>query len=139
MLFSSFTNTTPPLLTSDIVVVINAENPVSSMTAGEVKLMWLRKIKKRWPQLNKNIKPTDRKSKCQERETFYDKVLNMTADEVESYFIQKQYQNAEKPADKFNSDTEIIDFISNEPGAIGFVSAAAAAANKDKVKIVFSL
>ena len=88
---------------SEIVVVLNPNNPVTSMTAGEVKLMWLRKIKKRWPQLKKNIKPVDRSHSCTERDQFYNKILDMSADEVETYFIQKQYQNAEKPPEKFSS------------------------------------
>lgn len=123
---------------SEIVVVLNPNNPVTSMTAGEVKLIWLRKIKKRWPQLKKNIKPVDRSHSCTERDLFYNKILDMSADEVETYFIQKQYQNAEKPPEKFSSEKEVIDFVSNEPGAIGFVSSAVAHASKDRVRIVFS-
>lgn len=105
-----------------IAIIVNKENPISSLSAGEVKLYWLRKIKKRWPELNKNIKPVDRKAKCPEQETFYSKILNMSAANVETYFIQKQYESAEKPQDKFQSDADIIEFVSSEPGAIGFIS-----------------
>jgi ABC-type phosphate transport system substrate-binding protein len=123
--------------TPEIAVIVNKENTVEKLTAGEVKLYWLRKIKKRWPDLNKNIKPVDRKGANPEQDAFYAKVLGMSAADVETFFSQKQYESGEKPQDKFPSDAAIIDFVSEEPGAIGFVNTASlTAAAKEKVKIV---
>ncbi|MCE2997423.1 MAG: hypothetical protein ACK5RG_10195 [Cyclobacteriaceae bacterium] len=123
-----------------IAVIVNNDNPAEKLTAGEAKLYWLRKIKKRWPETNKNILPVDRKAKCAERDAFYAKVLNMNADDVESYFSNRQYQNAEKPQDKFASDSEIIEFVSKEIGAIGFVSQSALSGDaKSKVKVVLTI
>jgi len=130
----------PPPAGVSIVVIVNKDNPVASLTAGEVKLYWMRKIKTRWPNINKNIRPVDHKTKCSEQETFYWKVLGMTSDEVETYFVTKQYQNAQKPQDKFASDREIVDFVGEEVGAIGFINAANLTPEaKSKVKVVFTL
>ena len=130
----------PPPVDGRIAVIINNDNPVEKLTAGEAKLYWLRKIKKRWPETNKNILPVDRKAKCAERDAFYAKVLNMNADDVESYFSNRQYQNAEKPQDKFASDSDIIEFVSKEVGAIGFVSQSALSGDaKSKVKVVLTI
>lgn len=127
-------------LVDGISIIVHKDNPMTKLAAGEVKLYWLRKIKKRWPETNKNILPADRKSKCVERDLFYSKVLNLNADDVEAYFSNRQYQNAEKPQDKFSSDAEIIDFVSKEVGAIGFVnSASLSSTDKEKVKIVLAL
>lgn len=123
-----------------IAIIVNNDNPAEKLTAGEAKLYWLRKIKKRWPETNKNILPVDRKAKCAERDAFYAKILNMSADDVESYFSNRQYQNAEKPQDKFASDSEIIEFVSKEIGAIGFVSQSALSGDaKSKVKVVLTI
>ncbi len=123
-----------------IAIIVNNDNPAEKLTAGEAKLYWLRKIKKRWPETNKNILPVDRKAKCAERDAFYAKILNMSADDVESYFSNRQYQNAEKPQDKFTSDSEIIEFVSKEIGAIGFVSQSALSGDaKSKVKVVLTI
>ncbi len=125
---------------TEIAIIVNKENPVEKLTAGEVKLYWLRKIKKRWPEINKNIKPADRKSRSGEQETFYFKVLGMKVSDVETYFTQKQYESAEKPQDKFNNDSEMIDFVSQEAGAIGFVNVSSLTAEaKSKVKIVLTV
>lgn len=119
-----------------IVVVVNPDNPIGNLSVGEVKLYWLRKIKKRWPEINKNIKPADRKNKCPEQEVFYENILGMSAPDVEAYFLQRQYESSEKPQDKFASDNDIIEFVASEPGAIGFINKNAVNA---KVKVVFTL
>jgi ABC-type phosphate transport system substrate-binding protein len=122
---------------TSIAIIINKDNPVSALTAGEVKLYWLRKIKKRWPEINKNIKPADFKARTAAQETFYGTVLKMTGSDVDTYFTQKQYESAEKPQDKLSSNAAMIDFIAGEPGAIGYIeSSALSADDKAKVKVV---
>ena len=122
---------------SELAIIINKENPVDKLTTGEVKLYWLRKIKKRWPELNKNIKPVDRKTKNADQDAFYAKVLGMSAGDVETYFNAKQYESGEKPQDKFASDAAIIDFIAEEAGAIGFINTASLTPEaKARVKVV---
>lgn len=122
---------------TELAIIVNKENTVEKLTVGEVKLYWLRKIKKRWPDLNKNIKPVDRKGGNPEQDAFYSKVLGMSAADVETYFSQRQYEAAEKPQDKFSTDAAIIDFVAEEAGAIGFVNTASLSAEaKAKVKIV---
>jgi hypothetical protein len=124
----------------EIAIIVNKDNTVDKLTAGEVKLYWLRKIKKRWPEINKNIKPADRKAKSLEQDTFYSKVLGMTGNDVETYFTQKQYESAEKPQDKFPSDAAMIDFVGEEQGAIGFINTASLTPEaKGKVKVVLTI
>lgn len=131
---SSFTNKT----NGELVVIINSGNPVVTMTASQVKLTYLRKINKRWKELNKNIVPLDRKSDNEMRKTFLKEILQLTSDEMSRYFTEREYQNAEAPPLKFTTDNEIVDYVENNIGAIGYVSKSAVTGNS-KVKIVFSL
>ncbi|TAG55254.1 MAG: hypothetical protein EAZ27_07425 [Cytophagales bacterium] len=127
-------------LDQSVVIIVNKENPIEKLSVSEIKLYWLRKVKKRWTELNKNIKPVDRKGKSSEQEAFYKKVLKMSAIDVESYFSQKQYESAEKPQDKFSSDKDIIDFVSEQEGAIGFINSNSVNSEiKSKVKIVATI
>ena len=53
---------------------------------------------------------------------------------------QKQYENAEKPQDKFASENDLVNFVGDEVGAIGFVTAGSlSAADKAKVKVVCTI
>jgi hypothetical protein len=122
---------------SDFVIIVNKENTVSTLSESEVKLYWMRKIKKRWPDINKNIRPADFKSKNVAQTAFYSKVLGLTANDVETYFTQKQYDSAEKTQDKFSSESDLISFVGTEIGAIGFVSAGSLSdADRARVKVV---
>jgi ABC-type phosphate transport system substrate-binding protein len=123
-----------------IVVIINKDNPIEKLTVSEAKLYFTRKIKKRWPNFEKNIRPATRKNKCFERDAFYRNVLSMTDEGVEEYFTNKQLQNAERPPDKFTSETDMVNFVAEEPGAIGFIKASSWNDElKSKVKAVLSL
>ncbi len=123
----------------NLAVIVNKDNPVATLSAAEVKLYWLRKVKKRWPEINKNIKPADYKVKNATQETFYATILKMSASDVETYFTQKQYESAEKPQDKLSSSSAMVDFVAGEPGAIGYVDASTLSADdKNKVKVVFT-
>lgn len=138
LLFISLTGFAPA--SSEIAIIVNKDNTAEKLTAGEVKLYWLRKVKKRWPDLNKNIKPADRKAKSPEQDTFYAKVLGMAGSDVETYFTQKQYESAEKPQDKFATDAAMIDFVAEEAGAIGFISTASLTPDvRAKVKVVLTI
>ena len=124
---------------ANIAIIVNKDNPVATLTAGEAKLYWLRKIKKRWPEINKNIRPADYKTKNAAQETFYSTILKMSGSDVETYFTQKQYESAEKPQDKLASASAMVDFVAGEPGAIGYVDLASLSADdKSKVKVVFT-
>ena len=123
-----------------IAVIVNNENTITALTVSEAKLYYLRKIKTRWPDINKNIRPVDHKASCAEQATFYSKVLGMSADEVETYFLTKQYQSAQKPQDKFSTDREIIEFVSQEIGAIGYVNInSLSVTDKTNVKVVLTV
>lgn len=135
MAASSFTQNAA--VDQSVVIIVNKDNPIESLTMVEVKLYWLRKVKKRWPEINKNIRPADRKGKSTEQEVFYKKVLKMSANDVEAYFNQRQYESAEKPQDKFGSDQDIIEFVAEQEGSIGYISAGSVNSDlKAKVKIV---
>ncbi|HEY5745022.1 MAG TPA: hypothetical protein VIU12_03005 [Chryseolinea sp.] len=121
----------------EFAMIINRENTINALTASEAKLYYLRKLKKRWTEINKNIRPVDRKAPCAEQNAFYSKILSMSAADVEKYFTGKQLQNAERPPDKFATDSEVINFVASEPGAIGYVSVRSLTGeNKEKVKVV---
>lgn len=122
-----------------ISIIVHPNNPYDKLTPSTVKIFWLRSGKKRWEKINAAIKPVDRKNKCVEREKFLSVLIEMKSDQVETYFTAKQYQFAEQPPAKFISDAEIIDYVSNEPGAIAFVSTASLTSNESKVKVVYQI
>jgi ABC-type phosphate transport system substrate-binding protein len=128
----------PAIASEKIVVIVHKDNPVTTLSASEVKLYYLRRIKKRWPGIDKNIRPVDRKKKCDERDAFYT-IIGLNESQIEQYFVNKQLQNAERPPDKFATESELIAFVSEEVGAIGYIKASSVTPEiLTKIKIVFS-
>lgn len=124
---------------NDIVIIVNSDNPVEEMTAGKAKLYYLRKVKKRWPEIEKNIKPVDQAGNSELKSFFLSKVLGMPEAEVNNYFTQRQFANAEKPPIKFSSEDEVIKYVSENMGAIGYVSKQSFSRANGKVKAVLTL
>jgi ABC-type phosphate transport system substrate-binding protein len=128
-----------PMPTETISIIVHPDNPYDKLTPSTVKIFWLRSGKKRWDKINVAIKPVDRKGKSIQRDKFLSTLIEMKSDQIETYFSAKQYQYAEQPPVKFMSDAEIIQYVSDEPGAIGFVSSSSLSNNTARVKIVFQL
>ena len=124
-------------LTGGYAVVVNKDNPIASLSASEAKLYFTRKLKSRWPGINKTIRPVTRKSKCAERDEFYNAILKMGDSEVDKYFSEREFQNAEKQPEKLRSDAEVVSFAEGEVGAIGFVNSSKVSDAKSRFKVVF--
>lgn len=124
---------------TEIVVIVNSANPADKLSATEIRNYWMRKgVQKTWPSLKTDVKPVDRKNKSAEKTLFYNKLIGLSEVDVDSYFAAKQYQNAENPPVKFTTDEEIINYVSENRGAIGFINKASLAEGKN-VKVVFSI
>ena len=118
-----------------MVVIVNKDNPISTLDAVQVKLYYLRKVKSRWPSINKNIKPIERKGSPEVKQSFLSKVIKMSAEDVDRYFIEKQYQKATPVPAKAGSDSEVVNYVKNNIGGIGYISKSAVTSD---VKVIYS-
>ena len=119
----------------DMVVIVNSDNPIGNMNTTDARNYFLRKVKSRWPGTNAKIKPVDRIGDPQEKSDFYEKVLDMSREEVTRYFMERQYQKAESTPSKKSSGTSVVDYVAMTPGAIGYVKSNDATGNSG-VKVV---
>ena len=120
----------------EIAIIINAANPVNKMGADFVKNHWLRRFVNRWKETNKGILPADHKTKSPEQDLFYNAVLGLSSDAAESYLSARQYQSGHKPPEKFATDADVINYVGNEIGGIGYVSAASVSEKDNNVKVI---
>lgn len=120
------------------VVIVNKENAVDQLSLSEVRIYWLKRPKKKWDASGKLIKPADYKNNLPVKSKFYQSILRLTEADVDAYFIAKQYQNGELPPVKLMSEKEVINYVGNEAGAIGFISRESLTeSDLQKVKIVY--
>lgn len=112
-----------PAAAEELVVIVNAANPVGPLTPQEVKGYFL----KRFPvwRNGEKVRPADHNMAGPDRAAFLSKVLNMTSDELQRYWIERQYASAEHPPAGLDDDPSVVKFVSFFKGGIGFVTKSA--------------
>ncbi len=125
----------------ELAIIINKDNPIEKLSITEVRLYWMKRgTQKSWPGLKTTVLPVDRKGNIAEKSLFYKLVVKLSEAEVDSYFAAKQYQNSESPPVKLNSDKEVIQYVADNKGAIGFVKTASLTDElRSQVKLVVSI
>lgn len=120
----------------DFVIIVNQANTISTMKSVEVKLYYMRKIKQQWPDLGVAILPVGLSTDNSAKQAFLSNVMKMSASELEAYFKQRQFANAEALPASFATEEELIDYVARNKGAIGYVSKVAYDAKSSKVKAI---
>ena len=104
-------------------LVVNAANPVSSLTREEASRLFLKKVTM-W----KNAKPVlivDQRPSSPVRETFTKEIHGRQVSSVTSYWQQMIFSGRAVPPAEKGSDAEVAAFIASNPAAIGYVAAGA--------------
>lgn len=120
----------------EMVVIVNNSNPVSTMKKIEVKLYYMRKIKKSWPDLGKSIQPAGLSEDNAARQEFLSTIMKMNQGQLDAYFKQVQFSTGDKMPPMFATENELIEFVSTNEGALAYVSTSVFNASGGKVKAV---
>lgn len=103
-----------------IALIVNAQNPVETLTRTQVADYFLKKTKS-WSD-GVPLRFFDRADGSPERKTFLQDYVRKSARDVELYWIgQKLYTGHSAPT-QVASDSMIEIMVSKFPGAIGYVS-----------------
>ena len=121
----------------ELVVIVNAANPAAGMDAKQVKAHFL-KTSSSWANGEK-VRPVDVSGSSPDRTAFLAKVLGMSAAELERYWIERQYANADNPPSKVADDAAVIKLVSAFKGGLGFISKASLPANQDQIKTLLTI
>ena len=107
----------------NLVVIANGKGAPSEMKMTQLKAT-MKGEKLRWPDGSKVIIAL-MKSNTPVGTNTSKKIYNMSADELNKYWLALVFQGKADAPNFFNSESELEDFISQTKGAIGVVSQAA--------------
>lgn len=104
-------------------IVVNKSNPVDTMTRDEISRLFLKKN----PQWKNGVKtiPVDIVSSNPLREIFSQCIHLKAQSVIKIYWQKKIYAGTDIPPAEKTGDNEVLDFVSNHAGAIGYVSSRA--------------
>jgi len=105
---------------ADIVVIVNAANPVRSMSSGEVSALYL--ARSRTFPSGEFALVFDQPRDSALRQQFFKRVANMAIGQVNTYWSRLMFSGQEMPPQVLPDEQAVIDIVRRNPGAIGYVS-----------------
>lgn len=112
-------------------VIVNNSNSVSSLSKKQVSDLLLKKTTK-WSSGTAAV-PVDLSANSSVREAFSTSIHGKAVSAIRNYWQQAAFSgSATAPPEKSN-DSEVIEFVKKNPGAIGYISSGASA---DGVKTI---
>lgn len=106
---------------ADVVVIVNAANPVRSMSAEEVAALYL--ARSRTFSSGEFALVFDQPRDSALRKRFFKLVANMEIGQVNTYWSRLMFSGQEMPPQPLPGEQAVIDIVRRNPGAIGYVSA----------------
>ena len=107
-------------------VVVNAANPVSTLTREQLSRLFLKKVTS-W-QNGRAVQIVDQQEESEVRKQFTREIHGRQVTSVKSYWQQMIFSGRDVPPPEKASDAEVLAFVAANPNAIGYVSAAAPSA-----------
>lgn len=101
-------------------VVANAANPTKSLGRAEVAELFLRK-RTQWPAGVAAV-PVDQSAVSEVRQSFSLEVMNWPVAAVVNYWQQQLFAGRGVPPAVKQSDVEVLAFVAQTPGAVGYVT-----------------
>ena len=115
-------------------MVVNAANPQSAITKSEVARLLLKKTKS-WSNGLK-VAPVDQAPSRSVRETFTRDVHNKPVSAIKAFWQKMIFSGRAIPPPEMASDNEVMTYVRNNSGGIGYVSADATVGSGLKTLLV---
>jgi ABC-type phosphate transport system substrate-binding protein len=104
---------------ADVVVVMSAKSPVSTLTQAQVSDIFLGKAST-FPQGGQAV-PIDLASGAPNRDEFYTKVTGRTAVQLKSYWAKQSFSGKGTAPKAVAGDDELKKLIAANPNTIGYI------------------
>lgn len=101
------------------VVIVNAENPVTSVAAGELSNLFLKKTSQ-WSGGLAAL-PVDLGEAAPARESFSRQVHHKNTAAVKAYWQQQIFSGRNVPPPEKNAVRDLVEFVRANRGAVGYV------------------
>lgn len=103
-------------------IIVNGSNPISSMTKDQVSKLFLKKVTK-WKNGQK-VLPLDLTGTSPVRQDFSKEIFGRHVWAIKAYWQKKIFSGRGVPPPEKSSDREVLAYVQENPGAIGYISAS---------------
>ena len=107
---------------ADFKIIVNSSNPIDSVSSEKLADIFLKK-QTRWDS-GHSISPVDQSERSPVRDQFTRGGLHREVAWIEGYWQKMIFSGRATPPAMLNTDAEVIEFVRNNPDAIGYVADA---------------
>lgn len=104
---------------SSFVMIVNSANPIEQLPSSVISDYYYKK-QTAWPN-GTAVMPVDQKVDSKVRSMFTLAIHFKRPAAVQSYWQKKLFAGEDVPPPELASDVEVLEFVSQNPGAIGYV------------------
>lgn len=122
-----------PLAFAEVAIIVNSGNS-SEISDNDIKSMFLGKNKTF--SNGESVKAINLKSGNAIRKNFEKEVLGKSSSQVKAYWSKLIFSGKAKPLKEGASDSEVLNWVSSTPNAIGYIDASKV---DDSVKVIKKL
>ena len=115
-------------------VIVNPSNPATQITRLKIGEIFLKK-EKRWPDGQPAV-PVEPSGKSPVRQRFDQEIFGKPVIAISAYWQQMIFGGKGVPPPEKPSDAEVVGFVRDTPGAVGYVWAGADASGVKVVSVV---
>jgi ABC-type phosphate transport system substrate-binding protein len=108
-------------------VIVNPANRETALSREQVSRLFLRK-QTSWPS-GGQVDPVDQRSSSAAREKFVEWAHHRSPSALSLYWQQQVFSGRGSPPPEKAGDAEVIEYVAQNPGAVGYVSAGAKVGN----------
>jgi ABC-type phosphate transport system substrate-binding protein len=116
-------------------VIVNAANPTKQLSKQELSQLFLKKIKQ-WKDYNETALPVELMDTSPVRESFSEIVHEREVASIKAYWQKRIFSGRGVPPEEKKTDEEVLKYISENPGAVGYVSEATSIEEYQNVKVL---
>ncbi|MDY0091295.1 MAG: hypothetical protein RBT80_01175 [Candidatus Vecturithrix sp.] len=102
-------------------LVVHVSNPVSELTKIEISNLFLKKVNK-WKESGESVLPVDLVEDSPIRVQFSESIHGRKIASIKAYWQKQIFSGRGVPPEEKKSEDEVLKYISENPGAIGYVA-----------------
>lgn len=105
---------------ADIVVVVNKNNPVRTLTTNEVKQLFLGRMRN-FPGVMADVEIVERESSAEIYNAFYQHIIQRDAMWIKRYRARYYFSGQGRLPKTFKTEDEVIDYAANNSGVATYI------------------
>jgi ABC-type phosphate transport system substrate-binding protein len=116
-------------------VIIHTTNPTESLSKQELSKLFLKKVKQ-WKDWKETVLPVDLLDDSPVRQAFSETIHEREIASIKAYWQKKIFSGRGVPPEEKKSDEDVLKYVSENPGAVGYIAEATSIEAYEDVKIL---